>query len=205
MKEIKVTFMMVDLDDTTMEIWYDQPVNGRANHYGREVYGDRLWYELTDEYIRICPFPDDVEFIICDKEFNVIVQESNNLAEYPERFVSLNDQIKKEWEILSPKYPDVKRDGWHKWILSFAPGKLDSTTESNWLDFDRTVIETNILHTFKRLGHTYHFIRHKFQHDGCPAIFYEYFISTDFQVKSGPYLDFLGSVSYTHLTLPTIA
>lgn len=192
MKEIKVTFMIVDLDDSTMEIWHDKPVNGRANDYGREVYGDKRWFELTEDYIKICPFPDDVVFIICDKEFNEIARESNDLTAYPERFISLDDVIKQEWEAQSPKYPDVKRDGWNKWILSFASGKLDSTSQSNWLDFDRTVLETNILHTFKRLGRTYHFIRHKFQHTGCPAIFYEYFVSNDYQVKSGPYLGFLG-------------
>lgn len=193
MKQIKVTFWVIDPDDRTMELWHTEPVNGRAEkYYGREVSGEKRWFELTDNFIMICPVSDDIEFIICDKEFNEIARDSNDTFNFPQRYPSLEERIRDVWKILKESHPGVTPNHWYNWIISFAPENMDSTAKSNWFDCQRTLLETEILHTFERLGHKYHIIRHKFKHTECEATWYEYFAADDHLIKSGPYIIFFG-------------
>ncbi len=192
MIEIKVTFLTIDPDDNTMEIWHDQPVKGKANDYGREVYGEKRWFNLTDDHIKIYPFPEDVVFVICDKDFNVIAKESNDRAIYPIPFPTLYEQVQDVWKGLQPKFPEVTPNHWYNWIFSYANKEMNSTEKSNWFDYQRNLLKTEELSKFEYLGHKYCIIRHRFKHTECPATWYEYFASPAHLVKSGPYLKFFG-------------
>lgn len=192
MKEIKITYWTLAPDNSLRELWHTEPVNGFATTIGRDAYGDKLWHELTDELEKLCNFPEDVIFIICDSDFNEITRQSNNLQLHFDRFPTLVETCKAAWLSISDDYPGVAKDDWHKWIRRLAPDNMSSTFMTNWYDCDRKVIKTEVLSDFQYLGKNFHIIRHCFKHTKCEAVWYEYFAAPEHLVKSGPYLLFLG-------------
>jgi len=192
MKEIKVTFWSMDPDNALLELWHTEPINGLVDHFGRDAYGEKLWFNLTEEDEKIAPMPSDVVFVICDDNFEEITRQSNDLTLHPDRFSSLYEVCRKLWEKIHQNFPDVTKVGFHDWLKQFAPDYMDSTFMSNWYDCDRRLLDTEILADFEYLGKKHHIIRHHFQHTKCEAVWYEYFASESHLVKSRPYKAFLG-------------
>ncbi|KAA6302833.1 MAG: hypothetical protein EZS26_001003 [Candidatus Ordinivivax streblomastigis] len=195
MKQINVRLHHINSGDC-IEVWQSEVLNGKQIYYGRGTHIEHDWSYLSDAPNGFCEkshrVSNEVEFIVCDKNWNELLRDGNDKKRYPNSFPTLYELCIKEWNTIKEKYPRVTRNGFSKWIWAKSPQPLHGAEDLNWRDYYNRTTHTKVLHKFIYLGETYVIIRLSKQHTKCDAKWYEYFASRKAATKYESYAIFYG-------------
>lgn len=178
--EIKVRLHHID-SGNCMEIWEVWSEKGKPRRYlSRDNgFGIHEWYTLCDAPYGYCErnthLSENVELIICDKQWNELFRTTPDKICTPDTFPSLEERCNDEWIKALKVLPRVTREGFGEWITQQAMRPLDRTEALNWRDCDHSTIETTIISRFTWIGQEYGIFRVKQKHTKCDAEWYEYF------------------------------
>lgn len=196
MKQINVKLHHIS-DGEYLEVWESKAEKGQKPlFFGRITHGGYEWVTLCDAPYGYCEVnytvSDDVEFIVCDNDWNELFRDGNGTGYENHGFPSLENLCHTEWGKVQKRFPDVKRSGFYEWILSKATRPLNNVEKDNWTMMQFREVNSVIVHEFKYLGQEYAIIRVTKKHSECDEFWYGYYAGRKERDKFESYVHWYG-------------
>lgn len=163
------------------EIWETKPgQEEKVRYFSRDIHGLHGWCYSGGPYSEdICCVENNVQFEICDKQWNPLLVDGTNKEQFPASFHSLEQLCKQNWSEIKDRFPDVKEEGLQSWLEEKMPKDVSDHDRINWSHSLFTVIKQETLASFTFIGETYNIIRVHKKHSLCPAEWYVYLVKRE--------------------------